>query len=78
MHRLESDTSRPVTKDSIAADKIEGIVAIAAEIGSKPRRTQYLLERGMIPCGKVGHIWVASRKTLRAHFKQLTGGNAAA
>lgn len=63
---------------SVAGDKLEGIAAIAAEIGSTPRRTHYLLEKKLIPAGKIGGIWIASKRRLRAHFEAIAGGNTAA
>lgn len=60
--------------DSLAGDRLSGIRAIAVFIGETERRTFYLAERGLIPVGKLGATWIASRKALREHFARLTSG----
>ena len=57
---------------SIADDKIVGVKAISSEIGESQRRTFYLLERDLIPAGKLGNMWIASRRALRQHYAALT------
>lgn len=59
---------------SIAEDRLGGVAQIATFTGETVRRTQYLLERGLIPAGKVGNRWVASKRRLREHFAALTAG----
>lgn len=49
-------------------DLIWGANAIAAALGLSRRRTFYLLERGQIPCRKVGGRWVVERAALARHF----------
>jgi hypothetical protein len=58
----------------LSEDLIWGAEAIAKALNQKLRPTYYKLERGLIPCGKVGDFWVASRKALREHFAKLTSG----
>ncbi len=79
MVNAREDTSCQVTdqSNSVASDKLEGVAAIANEIGSTPRRTHYLLEKRMIPAGKIGGIWIASKQRLREHYAKLTSGQAA-
>ena len=48
--------------------------AIAAELNQSERQTFHLLERGLLPAGKVGEKWVGSRTALRAHMLKITGG----
>ena len=62
--------------DSVAADLLRGVRPIAQEIGETTRRTYYLLENRLIPAGKQGSLWVASRRTLREHYDRLTRGAA--
>ena len=62
---------------SLSDDLLKGVEAIGAEIGEDRRRTYYLLEQKLIPSGKIGALWVASRRKLRAHYDKATGGNAA-
>jgi hypothetical protein len=51
---------------SIAGDLVWGAAAISAEIGVDERKGFYLLGRKLIPARKVGALWVASRRELRA------------
>jgi hypothetical protein len=67
----------PHDDETIAGDALRGAKAIAAFRGEALRRTNYLLERGLIPAGKEGNLWVASRRVLRAHHARLTGADAA-
>ena len=59
--------------ESIANDALRGTRAIAAFRGEKEQRTSYLLEKGIIPAGKEGAVWVASKRALRQHHARLTG-----
>jgi hypothetical protein len=61
---------------TLAEDTLRGVPAIAEHIGESMRRTYYLLERGYIPAGKLGSIWIASRRALREHYARLTGAAA--
>jgi hypothetical protein len=65
-----------IASDSLAEDVIRGIKSIAQDIGESERRTLYLCERGYIPVGKEGRIWVASRRVLREHYARITAGSA--
>jgi hypothetical protein len=60
---------------SLADDRLVGVEAIAAFRGEPRRRTQYLLDKGVIPAGKEGNIFIASKQVLIAHHHKLTGGN---
>jgi hypothetical protein len=51
---------------TVADDLIWGAAAIGAEIGVDERKTFYLLARRFIPARKIGGLWVASRRELRA------------
>jgi hypothetical protein len=61
-------------KSSLADDLVWGGQAIGDEIGLPKHKAFYALERGYLPANKVGNIWVASRKKLRAAL----GGDEAA
>jgi hypothetical protein len=58
---------------SIPEDKIRGVSAISKFIGEDERRTYYLLDRRIIPAGKEGSSWIASKAALTAHYDKLTG-----
>jgi hypothetical protein len=61
---------------SLADDLLRGVKAISEFIDEPERRTSYLLERRYIPAGKLGTQWIASRRTLRAHYERITRGAA--
>ena len=61
---------RPPLKE----DRLRGVDAIADYIGETPRRTSYLLERGLIPAGKEGRSWVASKQALNCYHVDKTAG----
>jgi hypothetical protein len=64
-------------EETLAGDKLRGVAAIAAFLGESRRRAQYLCEKRLIPVGKEGAIYVASKRTLRAHYEYITSGEAA-
>ncbi len=66
--------SDEISNITLAADKIEGIAAIAEFGGWSPRRASYLAEKGLIPVFKVGRIWCATKSGLKAHFAKLESG----
>lgn len=60
-----------------ATDVIRGVRNIAAYIDEPERRTVYLLEKGLLPAGKMGTRWIASKRRLREHYARLTSGQVA-
>lgn len=60
---------------SIADDLLTGAAAIASFLGIEERRAFYLCEKRLIPVGKLGASWVASRAALTQHFRSLTGSS---
>jgi hypothetical protein len=62
--------------DDIASDRLQGISAIAKFIDESERRTHYLLSKGLIPCGKRGGRWEASKRAILADYERVTGGKA--
>lgn len=63
--------------DSLKDDILRGAAAISDFIGDSERRTQYKLERGLIPAGKDGRNWVGSKRRLRRHYERITAGGTA-
>jgi len=57
----------------LADDLLRGVKRIAAEIGESERRTYYLLENKLLPGGKQGSCWLASRRAIREYYARLTG-----
>jgi hypothetical protein len=70
----ETATATYTAADSLADDLLRGIKPIAAFIGENDRRAYYLCEKGYIPAGKTGGLWIASKRALRAHFAKITAG----
>jgi hypothetical protein len=70
------DEGRPSTLPSsaVADDALIGFTAIAAELGMSKRQAMYLLEKGLIPLGKLGGRYVVSKRRLREHFDALAAG----
>ena len=62
----------------LADDLLEGVAAIAAFTGMKPRRVFYLAEAGKLPLFKIGNKWCARKSTLVTYIAALEGGNEAA
>jgi hypothetical protein len=61
-----------MTEPKVGTDLLWGVKAIAAEIGLSERVTYWQLETGLLPAGKSGNTWVASRQNLRKHFLEIT------
>jgi hypothetical protein len=72
-HAARPDPEGAAHHPSIGGDLIWGAAAIAAELGIGERKAFYLLDRKLIPGRKVGSLWCASRRQLRA---ALCGGGA--
>jgi hypothetical protein len=62
-----------MSTDDIAADRLVGVQAIASFRGEEPRRTRYLIERGVIPVGREGERIVASKQRLRSEWNKTVG-----
>jgi hypothetical protein len=52
-------------------DVLRGARKIADYIGEPERRTNYLLERGMLPAYQIGRLWHMSKKTHEAFRARL-------
>lgn len=63
-----------IEDNAVADDKLKGVRRIARFIGETERVTYYLLEQAVIPAGKLGRSWIASKKALRAHFERIATG----
>jgi hypothetical protein len=69
----------PVSESPLAGDILRGIRQIAEFLGEPNQRCiAYECGRGYIPCGKQGGQWIASKRRLREHYAELTGGGGAA
>jgi hypothetical protein len=75
---ITSEAHRPPADDEPSTDGLRGVRAIAGFIGETERRTSYLLENRVLPAGKEGAAWIASKKRLRVYHREATGGSQAA
>jgi hypothetical protein len=76
---MPSDTLIPALstgQPDPSEDVLRGVSEIGAFIGEDDRRTYYLLEKKIIPAGKEGNLWRASKRRLRRHYDRLTAGGA--
>jgi hypothetical protein len=73
---ISSNASSPghEQRPSLKEDRLRGVDAIADYIGETVRRTSYLLERRLIPAGKEGRSWVASKQALNRDHVEKTAG----
>ena len=53
--------------DSLKSDLLWGGEAIADFIGTTKRKTQYLIDQGIIPVYRMGHRSIVARKSEIAH-----------
>jgi hypothetical protein len=61
-------------RGSLAEDLLVGAREVGLYIGRSPSAAHRLMATGMIPCGRVGQLYVASKRTLDRHFAELTAG----
>jgi hypothetical protein len=61
----------------IGDDLLIGQSQVAAELGVTPRAALHLLERGLIPSGRLGGRYVVSKRRLRKHFEAIAAGETA-
>jgi hypothetical protein len=73
------DSGRPSSSmpGGVADDILEGTDAIAAFLGITHRRAKYLIERRLIPYGKLGGRCLASRERLTEHLRGIAAGETA-
>jgi hypothetical protein len=64
----------PTTDDSLGSDILKGAPAIGRFINEPVPRVYYLAERQILPIGRLGSLLIASKRRLREHYEQLTGG----
>lgn len=59
-------------QDEIADDLLRGVKSISKFIDEDERSTYHKLQSGILPGGKEGAQWVASKRVLREHYANLT------
>lgn len=70
--------SPPVKETTLKGDLIAGIEAIAELLDDTPRRTHYLLTKGLVPGAfRRGNRWFALRSEVIEGFRRLARGEAA-
>ena len=65
------------TINTLGADMLWGAESIAEFLGINKRQALWKLENGLIPAGKNGRVWIASKRKLIEHFSNVTSGEAA-
>jgi hypothetical protein len=65
-------------KTTLAADMLHGTVEIAGYIGETERRTEYLLEKDVLPAFKQGGSWRMRKSTYLTHIERLEAAKTAA
>jgi hypothetical protein len=58
-------------------DLLRGLSEISAFIDESELRAGYLIKRKLIPAGKLGRIYIASKRQLRQRYRELTAGGCA-
>ena len=66
-----------MSDDNLSADLLRGVHQIAEFIDELHRRTYYLLENGLLPAGKLGAVWIASKSKLRTRYAEIVAGGVA-
>ena len=62
--------------DDDEEDRLFGAPAIAKHCKQSLRQTYYQLEKGYLPAGKMGGLWIASKRKIDAEYDRLTSGTA--
>ena len=73
MNAAEFETELDTDLDD---DVVWGAKAIGEVINQPPRKTSYLLEKGVLPAGKINNRWVSSKKRLRKQIAAVISGTA--
>ena len=60
-----------MANDDLSEDVLRGHKEIAEFLGEPERRTQYLIEKRLIPFFKLGGRVYARKRRLREHYAQL-------
>jgi hypothetical protein len=58
-------------------DLLRGLSEISAFIDESPERAGYLIKKRLIPAGRLGRMYVASKQRLRQRYQELTAGGCA-
>jgi hypothetical protein len=70
-------TGKKMSDDNLSADLLKGVHQIAEFIDESHRRTYYPLENGLLPAGKLGTVWIASKSKLRTRYAEIVAGGVA-
>ncbi|MCZ6483056.1 MAG: hypothetical protein O6757_07405 [Alphaproteobacteria bacterium] len=66
------------TKDEQSNDRLDGVGDFARFTKFNKRRCYYLLERGLLPGGKLGARWIGSKRTVAEYLDGIAAGNVGA
>jgi hypothetical protein len=76
---IMEDAELVALQSDLRNDIMTGVRKIARFIGESERRTYYLLEKGVIPAGKLGGQgpWIGSKRQIAAALQKVASGRAA-
>ena len=60
--------------EPLSDDLLNGVAEYADFIGWSERRCLYLLQKGELPGGKIGSLWVGSKQAVREHVSRIAIG----
>jgi hypothetical protein len=66
--------------DSLSDDLLDGVNEISAFLGSDkfpPRRIHHLIDRDLLPVGRIGRRIIGSKQRISEHLARVTAGEAA-
>ncbi len=63
------------SKNEQSDDRLDGVGEYAKFTGFNERRCYYLLERGLLPGGKLGKGWIGSKRTVTKYLDEIAAGN---
>jgi hypothetical protein len=58
--------------ETLGADKLRGVPEIADFLGENRKVVYDWLENGYLPAGKLGNVWLASKRRLRERYEEIT------
>ncbi len=65
------------TSEPIQDDLLDGADAFVEFTGFRKRRVFYLLEKGLLPAGKLGGKWIGSKAAVRRALTRIASGQPA-
>ena len=67
-------TPRDIEPELVTDDLLNGVDNFAEFTGWTRQRCYYLLERGLLPGGKIGNRWIGSKRAVTAYLTKIATG----